>query len=327
MAEGDSGDLENAAVRAGSASSILTGGLSVLGAAQWALVGCTSQPVIADLCIFVMPTAEVESATLDLAYLGQLAEVSDYTGRFNISAQCRIPRELHDELMLCLQVVVAAMNELSGWKVLRAVLHQTALWTCRLTGASSSVVYRKAARYLDEDLLALEPTADDDDDATPATGDDDAAPPADQGSEDAEEAASASAADKAAADDAVAAAKAAKTAAEASGDADAMTAADQALEDANANHSDYFRHEPAFESAEQPPTEAANGEDSGAHSAEDWCSEHNTESQLVEKNGDFKWLCGTHKPALGKNHSLDDWLQESSKEPKVNPGVLNLLYS
>ena len=94
MAEGDSGDLENAAVRAGSASSILTGGLSVLGAAQWALVGCTSQPVIADLCIFVMPTAEVESNTLDLEYLGQLAEVSDYTDRFDTSRLVSHPQRI-----------------------------------------------------------------------------------------------------------------------------------------------------------------------------------------------------------------------------------------
>merc|ERR1712166_168320 len=52
-----------------------------------------------------------------------------------------------------------------------------------------------------------------------------------------------------------------------------------------------------------------------------WCSEHKVESQIVEKNGDFKWLCGTHRPALGKNHSLDDWLQENSREPKVYVSV------
>merc|ERR1712166_911545 len=44
----------------------------------------------------------------------------------------------------------------------------------RLTGASSSVMYRKDARDPDEDLLALEHTAADADAATPA-GDDEAA--------------------------------------------------------------------------------------------------------------------------------------------------------
>merc|ERR1712166_1706492 len=43
----------------------------------------------------------------------------------------------------------------------------------RLTGASSSVMYRKDARDPDEDLLALERTAADADAATPA-GDDEA---------------------------------------------------------------------------------------------------------------------------------------------------------